>query len=79
MALDNGFHVVIEKPMTFTLEEAKQLQQKVKETGLTLALTHTYAGYPMVKQARSMVQSGAIGKSEKDLCRISAGMAQPAQ
>lgn len=65
MALDNGFHVVIEKPMTFTLEEAKQLQQKVKETGLTLALTHTYAGYPMVKQARSMVQSGAIGKLRK--------------
>ena len=65
MALDNGFHVVIEKPMTFTLEEAKQLQQKVQNTGLLLALTHTYAGYPMVKQARSMVQSGTIGKVRK--------------
>lgn len=65
MALGNGFHVVIEKPMTFTLDEAKQLQQKVKDTGLLLALTHTYAGYPMVKQARSMVQDGTIGKVRK--------------
>src|SRR5215213_5031765 len=39
MALDNGFHVIIEKPITFTLDEARQLQQKVKETGLLLALT----------------------------------------
>lgn len=52
MALDHGFHVVIEKPMTFTLDEAKQLKKKVEETGLTLCLTHTYSGYPMVKQAR---------------------------
>lgn len=65
MALDHGFHVVIEKPMTFTLEEAKQLQQKVKETGLTLCLTHTYAGYPMVKQAKAMVASGVLGKVRK--------------
>lgn len=65
MALDHGFHVVIEKPITFTLEEAKQLQQKVQETGLTLCLTHTYSGYPMVKQARAMVQGGAFGKVRK--------------
>lgn len=62
MALDHGFHVVIEKPMTLSLEEAKQLKQKVKDTGLTLCLTHTYAGYPMVKQARAMVQEGKLGK-----------------
>src|SRR3546814_9239458 len=43
MALENGFNVVIEKPITFTLEEAKQLKQKVEETGLMLLLTHTYA------------------------------------
>ncbi len=65
MALDHGFHVVIEKPMTLTLDEAKQLQQKVKETGLELCLTHTYSGYPMVKEAKQLVQQGAIGKVRK--------------
>jgi predicted dehydrogenase len=65
MALENGFNVVIEKPMTFTLEEAKQLKKKVDETGLQLCLTHTYSGYPMVKQARQMVQSGVLGKPRK--------------
>ncbi len=65
MALDHGFNVVIEKPMTFTLEEAKQLQQKVQETGLQLCLTHTYSGYPMVKQARQMIKEGALGKVRK--------------
>lgn len=65
MALDNGFHVVIEKPMTFTLDEAKRLKQKVEETGLLLCLTHTYSGYPMVKQARQMVKEGALGKIRK--------------
>src|SRR5215213_6933447 len=65
MALDHGFHVVIEKPMTFTLEEAKQLKNKVDATGLILCLTHTYAGYPMVKQARDMIQQGALGKIRK--------------
>jgi predicted dehydrogenase len=65
MALENGFHVVIEKPMTFTLEEAKLLKQKVDETGLMLCLTHTYSGYPMVKQARDMVKNGALGKIRK--------------
>jgi predicted dehydrogenase len=65
MALDNGFHVVIEKPMTFTLDEAKQLKQKLDQTGLLLCLTHTYSGYPMVKQARDMVRNGALGKIRK--------------
>ncbi|MEP7258392.1 MAG: Gfo/Idh/MocA family oxidoreductase [Flavitalea sp.] len=65
MALDNGFHVVIEKPIAFTLDEAKQLSQKVKETGLILCLTHTYSGYPMVKQAKAMVKDGVFGKIRK--------------
>jgi len=65
MALEHGFHVVIEKPMTFTLDEAKQLQKKVEETGLILCLTHTYAGYPLVKQARAMVSDGVLGKIRK--------------
>ena len=65
MALEHGFHVVIDKPITFTMEEAKALDAKVKETGLILCLTHTYSGYPMVKQARAMFREGAFGKIRK--------------
>ncbi len=65
MALENGFNVVLEKPMTFTLEEAKKLKRKVDETGLLLCLTHGYSGYPMVKQARSMIHEGTLGKLRK--------------
>jgi len=65
MALEHGFHVVIEKPITFTLDEAKQLQQKAKEKGLLLCLTHTYSGYPMVKQARAMFKDGVFGNIRK--------------
>jgi len=65
LALEHGFHVVIEKPMTFTLDEAKQLKKKVEETGLLLCLTHTYSGYPMVRQARAMVRDGVFGKIRK--------------
>jgi predicted dehydrogenase len=65
MALDNGFHVVLDKPITFTLEQAVQLKAKIMETGLTFALTHTYSGYPAVKHARKMVADGAFGKIRK--------------
>jgi len=65
MALENGFNVVIDKPITFTLDEALQLQYKLQETGLLLALTHTYSGYPAVKQARQMVAEGQLGKIRK--------------
>lgn len=65
MALEHGFHVVIEKPIAFTLDEAKQLKQKVEETGLILCLTHTYSGYPLVKQARAMVADGVLGAIRK--------------
>lgn len=65
LALDNGFNVVIEKPVTFTLDEAKQLKKKVDETGLMLLLTHTYSGYPMVKEAKQFVKSGKLGKIRK--------------
>lgn len=62
MALNSGFHVVIDKPITFTLDEALQLQKKLEETGLTLALTHTYSGYPAVKDAKARVARGELGK-----------------
>ena len=65
MALENGFHVIVEKPIAFSLEEAQTLKKLVDETGLILALTHTYTGYPMVKEARHMVRSGALGKIRK--------------
>ena len=65
MALDHGFNVVIEKPIALSLDEALQLQKKVEETGLLLCLTHTYSGYPMVKQAKQMVKDGAFGKIRK--------------
>ena len=65
MALEKGFHVVIEKPIAFTLDEAKQLKKKVEETGLILCLTHTYSGYPMVKEAKQLVKKGHIGKVRK--------------
>ena len=65
MALDYGFAVVLEKPMTLTLAQAKNLQSKVHETGLRLCLTHTYAGYPMVKQAKAMVRENRFGAIRK--------------
>ena len=65
MALDNGFHVVIEKPIGFTTDEARQLKKKVEETGLILCLTHTYSGYPLVKHAKQMVKNGELGKIRK--------------
>ncbi len=65
LALEKGFNVIIEKPMTLTLDEAKKLKKKVDETGLTVCLTHAYSGYPMVKQAKEMVKNGRIGKVRK--------------
>lgn len=65
MALEHGFHVVIDKPVTFTLEEALLLKKKVDETGLILALTHTYSGYPAVKHAKELIAGGVLGKIRK--------------
>lgn len=72
-ALENGFDVVVEKPMTFTLEEAKELQKIIDKTGRTLCLTHTYSGYPMVKQAKAMVAEGHFGKIRKVLVEYPQG------
>ena len=60
-ALEAGFHVVSDKPATFDLAEAKELQQLVAQTGLVFCLTHNYTGYPMVKEARHLVRGGAFG------------------
>tara|TARA_R110000765_G_scaffold115417_8_gene208379 strand:+ start:3630 stop:4769 length:1140 start_codon:yes stop_codon:yes gene_type:complete len=63
--LDNGFHVICEKPMTTSLAEAKNLQKSHEKAGTVFALTHTYTGYPMVRQMREMIKAGALGKIHK--------------
>jgi predicted dehydrogenase len=65
--LERGIHVVCDKPMTFTLEEAQELVGLVEKSNLVFALTHNYTGYPMVRQARAMVQQGEIGEVRKVL------------
>lgn len=65
MALENGFHVVCDKPMTLTLEEAIELESIIESTGKLFALTHNYTGHPLVKQARAMVAKGDLGKIRK--------------
>jgi predicted dehydrogenase len=60
-ALEHGFDVICDKPMTNTLKEAEALHKKVQESGLIFCLTHNYTGYPMVRQAKAMVEDGQIG------------------
>ena len=60
-ALERGFDVICDKPMTNTLEEAEALHKKVQESGLVFCITHNYTGYPMVRQAKAMVADGQLG------------------
>lgn len=64
-ALEHGFHVLCEKPMTFSLDEAVKLRAKVRETGLLFALMHNYSAYPMVRQMRKMIADGVLGELRK--------------
>lgn len=64
-ALEHGFHVVCDKPVTFTLEEALELQKIMAKSDRLFALTHNYTGYPMVKQAKALVDNGDLGKIRK--------------
>jgi len=68
LALQQGFDVVMDKPMTFDLNEAKALQEIVNQSDRYLCLTHTYAGYPMVKEARHWVTTGKLGTIRKIFC-----------
>lgn len=63
--LENGFHVMCEKPMTMTVEEAEDLQDLVEKSGLSFALAHTYTGYPMVREMRSLIQQGILGDIQR--------------
>ncbi|MCK5931449.1 MAG: Gfo/Idh/MocA family oxidoreductase [Fulvimarina manganoxydans] len=59
--LEAGFHIICDKPMTTTLDEAKQLAEIAKRSGKVFVLTHNYTGYPMIRQARAMVAAGELG------------------
>ena len=72
-ALEHGFHVMSDKPATATLDEAKQLEAIVKRTGLLYGLTFTYTGYPLVREARLMARSGALGQIRKAVVEYSQG------
>jgi predicted dehydrogenase len=61
-ALEAGFDVICDKPMTNTLEEAEALHRAVLKTKLVFCLTHNYTGYPMVRQAKAMVEAGMLGE-----------------
>ncbi|MFO7935061.1 MAG: Gfo/Idh/MocA family oxidoreductase [Bacteroidales bacterium] len=65
LAMENGFHVVCDKPLALDSDEAEVLVRIKEETGMLFALTHTYAGYPMVKEARKVVLSRELGKIRK--------------
>jgi predicted dehydrogenase len=75
--LDNGFHVICEKPMTTTYEEAKILREAHKKAGTVFAVTHTYTGYPMVRQMRELIKSGVLGKIHKVDARYYQGWINP--
>ena len=87
-ALERGFDVICDKPMTNTLEDAEKLHQKVQDTGLVFCLTHNYTGYPMVRQAHTVasvlnedhpdvkINSLALARTpfrDRDVCHASTG------
>lgn len=65
MALENGFHVVLDKPMTLSLAEAKSLKQVLETSGKLFCLTHTYTGYPMIKEAKEIIRQNKLGAIRK--------------
>ena len=73
--LEVGIHIVCEKPLAFSLAEAKELKQLVDRSGLVFALTHNYTGYPMVKEAKAMVKAGKLGRILKIIAEYPQGYA----
>jgi predicted dehydrogenase len=63
--LDKGFHVICDKPLTTTLDDAEDLCRRVEEQDVVFCLTHNYSGYPLVKQARALVDQGRLGDIRK--------------
>jgi predicted dehydrogenase len=60
--LEAGIHVICDKPLTTTVEDAVALAQMVRRSGLIFGLTHNYTGYPLVRQAREMIEAGELGR-----------------
>ncbi|WP_102958030.1 Gfo/Idh/MocA family protein [Mangrovicella endophytica] len=60
--LNAGIHVICDKPLTTTVEEAEELVHLVERSGKLFVLTHNYTGYPMIRQARAMVEAGELGR-----------------
>lgn len=71
--IERGFHVICDKPMTTTLEDAEELCRLVESHDVVFALTHNYTGYPLVKQARSLVAEGVLGTIRKVVVEYSQG------
>ena len=71
--LEAGIHIICEKPLAFSLQEAKELKKLVDQSGLVFALTHNYTGYPMVKEARAMVKAGKLGRILKVIAEYPQG------
>lgn len=61
-AVEAGFNVICDKPMTFDLAQAEELGQVVDRSGVVFAVSHNYTGYPLVRQARQMIQNGELGE-----------------
>lgn len=70
---DAGFHVILDKPMVHTVEQAEQLAQTVRERNVVFAVTYNYSGYPLVRQAREMVRAGEIGEVRKVVVEYNQG------
>jgi predicted dehydrogenase len=73
LALDAGFHVVCDKPLSHQLTDAVALADKVEQSGLLFALTHNYTGYPMVREARALIAEGALGTIRRVNCEYLQG------
>ena len=72
-ALGAGFHVLSDKPATLSLAQALQLRERVRDSGLLYGLTHTYTGYPLVKEARERISRGELGKIRKVVVEYTQG------
>ncbi len=73
LALEHGFHVVCDKPVTFTLAQAKELKKLASRKRKVFAVTHNYTGYPMVKEAKAMIAAGAFGKIRRTVVEYPQG------
>src|SRR5213075_2252147 len=78
--LESGFNVVLDKPMTFDVKQALELRDVVKKAGRVFVLTHNYPGNVIVKQARELVRSGALGDVRKVVVEYTQGwLSQPVE